>query len=104
MDVGGLLTCGVTSLLMWVPPLVIHNGQNAADPFVRHHARQALNFAFTELVASVVLILLIGMAGVLGLLLTLVAFVLTIVLRILAASAASRGELYVYPLAIPFLR
>ncbi|MEV7806977.1 DUF4870 domain-containing protein [Microbispora sp. NPDC088329] len=103
MDLGGLLTCGITSLLLWIPPLVIHNGRSAGDPFVRRHARQALNFAFTELLAVLVLLVLFAVAAPLAVPLTLAVCVTTVVLRIIAATAANRGEPYVYPLAIPFL-
>ncbi|NRQ32623.1 DUF4870 domain-containing protein [Nonomuraea sp. NN258] len=103
MDVAGLVTCGVTSLLIWIPPLVILNGAAGADPFVRHQARQSLNFAFTELIASFALLFLVLVTGGLAIVLALAMWVVFIVFRIMAATAANRGEPYRYPLAIPFL-
>ncbi|PZG16617.1 DUF4870 domain-containing protein, partial [Nonomuraea aridisoli] len=108
LDVGGLLTCGVSSLLLWIPPLVILNGPSGADPFVRRHARQSLNLAFTELIAAAVIAMAVSTTGGIGVLLAiplaLVIWIAATVFRILAATTANRGLPYHCPVAIPFLR
>ncbi|TDD45811.1 DUF4870 domain-containing protein [Nonomuraea terrae] len=108
LDVGGLLTCGISSLLLWIPPLVILNGPSGTDPFVRRHARQSLNFAFTELITAAVLVMVVYTTGGLGALLAiplaLVIWIAAIVFRILATTTATRGTPYDYPVSIPFLR
>lgn len=79
------------------------------DPVVEPHARAALNFQLTLLIyfvvgglaAVVLLFTIIGIAlSVLIVLFLLLLLVLEVVFAILATMAASRGELYRYPLSL----
>jgi len=71
-------------------------------PFIRAHTATALNFQLTLLIAYLVGFVL-SFVGI-GLLVMLAASVINIVFSILAAIAANKGEYYVYPLAITFVR
>ncbi|MFC0860854.1 DUF4870 domain-containing protein [Sphaerimonospora cavernae] len=104
LNIGGLVTCGISSLLLWLPPLVIYNSERGRDPFVRQHAKEALNFALTELVVSLLLLVPMMVVGVLVLLVALPIFIVAIIFRAMAATAANRGDWYRYPISIPFIR
>jgi uncharacterized Tic20 family protein len=79
-------------------PLVIYLINGEKDPFVRHHAAEALNFQITLLIGYVVAFVLSLIL--IGLLLLPILFVLGIVFPILAAVAANKGEWYRYPVSI----
>lgn len=50
----GSTTCCIGCLLGWIAPLTIRaNVQNRQDPFVRHHAAQAMNYAITQGIMTV---------------------------------------------------
>ncbi|WP_228545978.1 DUF4870 domain-containing protein [Microcella flavibacter] len=85
-----------------IVPLVAYLVLRERGPFVRHHTGQALNFQLTMLIVYVVGFIT-SWIGV-GFLLILAAGILSLVFGIIAAIAASRGEFYRYPLAIPFTR
>ena len=73
-----------------------------SDPLVRANAVEALNFNITVLIgliASAVLTLVL--VGIIGLIVIPVA---AIILQILGALAASRGEVYRYPINIRFVK
>ena len=101
--------------LAFLGPLVVHLLRRDRDPFSAAHARAALNFQLTVLVASIGLVVLavpLALVGVLTLglgfvaiaVLLVVAFVLWFVVPILGALAANRGEPYDPPLTITFVR
>lgn len=87
-------------------PLVVWLVKKDDHPFVAEHAREALNFQLTWLiggfvggiVAFVFSILTIGFGLLLVIPLLVVAFILWVWWTIKAAMAASRGEMYRYPL------
>ena len=79
-------------------PLVIYLVNGEKDPFVRHHAAEALNFQITLILAYVVAFVLSFIL--IGLLVLPILFVIGIVFPILAAGAANRGEWYRYPVSI----
>lgn len=85
----------------FVPALIGYLILKDRGPFVREHARTALNFQITMVIVYVVgavtSILLIG------LLILLAAGIMVIVFSIIAAITANRGDLYTYPLTIPFI-
>lgn len=108
----GLLSA---AMLGFLGPLVVWLIRKDEDPFVEHHAKEALNFHLTVLlvlVASVVLaipavivgVLTLGLGLVLLGLAGLVAVILWFVLPIVAAVKASSSEGYRYPLTIRFVR
>ena len=79
-------------------PLVIYLINGDKDPYVRHHASEALNFHLTMLIAYIVsAVLLIVLIGII--LLPIVA-ILSFVFSIIATIAASKGEWYRYPISI----
>lgn len=84
----------------FIPSLIVYL-LKPNDPFVRHHASQALNFQITLIIAYVVAAALILLL--IGLLLLPVIFLGSIAIQIVAALAANRGEYYKIPLAIPLL-
>lgn len=85
-----------------VAPLVAYLVLRDRGPFVRHHTGQALNFQLTMLIGYVVGFITSWFG--IGFLLIIAAGILTVVFGIIAAVAASRGEFYRYPIAIPFTR
>ena len=102
-------------VLAFLGPLVVHLLRRDRDPFSAAHARAALNFQLTVLLAVVgvgVLAIPIVVVGVLtlgvGLLVLGVAAVagavLWFVVPILGAVAANRGEPYDPPLTVTFVR
>lgn len=76
-------------------PLIIWLIKSDENPYIRHHARQSTFFQLliiiAHLISGILCFVLIGFV-----LLPLVA-IFHIVCTVLAALAASRGELYVYP-------
>jgi uncharacterized Tic20 family protein len=100
---------GVPSL---VGPLVIWL-MKRDDPAVEPHARAALNFQLSLLIyfivgsilAFVFAVTVIGLVVTIPLLLAMmVLFVLELVFALLASLAASRGQLYVYPLSLELIK
>lgn len=84
----------------FIPALIVYL-LKSNDPFVRHHAAQALNFEITLVIAYTVAAILIIVL--IGLLLFPVIFIGSLVIHIAAAAAANRGEYYKIPLAIPLV-
>jgi uncharacterized Tic20 family protein len=83
------------------------------DPAVEPHARAALNFQLSLLIyfivgsilAFVFAVTVIGLVVTIPLLLAMmVLFVLELVFALLASLAASRGQLYVYPLSLELIK
>jgi len=84
----------------WLGPLIILLA--TGEERIKNHARTALNWQLSFIIYSIV-------SGVLtivfvGFVLLGVLFVLDLVFCIMAAVKASRGELWKYPLTIPFLK
>ena len=99
----GVLTHVLTLFSSFIAPLIILLA--ADDAFARNNARAALNWQISLAIyvfISVVLIFTIILAP-LSILVIIVLSVLNLVLIIIAAVQASKGEVYNYPLAIPFL-
>lgn len=101
--------------LAFLGPLVVHLLRRDRDPFSAAHARAALNFQLTVLIAAVALVVLavpLALIGILTLglglvalgLALVVAFVLWFVVPILGALAANRGEPYDPPLTLTLVR
>ncbi|MCC5949032.1 MAG: DUF4870 domain-containing protein [Nitriliruptoraceae bacterium] len=113
----GGLAIGLLSLaaLGFLAPLIVWALKKEEHPFLDHHAKEALNFQLTVLVAliaSVVLaipalilgVLTLGLGLVLIAVVVVAAIIAWFVLPIVAAIAASRGDGYRYPLTIRFVR
>ena len=92
----------------WVGPLVIWLIRREQDPFAGEHAREGLNFNITMVILVVAgVVLSIATLG-LGLFVIvpagLVIAVLWFIWTIQASMAASKGEMYRYPLSIRMIR
>ena len=85
-------------IFTWIGPLIIYVTQADKSPFVRHHETEALNFAITMFIASIVSFLLIFVL--IGLLLFPIVIVMSLVFHIMGAMAANRGEWYRYPISL----
>ncbi len=86
----------------FIPALIGYLIFKDRGPFVRAHTATALNFQLTLLLVYIVgwilVIVLIGIP------ILIAAGILALVFPIVAAVKANRGEWYVYPLTIPFVR
>ncbi|GAA4744745.1 hypothetical protein GCM10025783_15630 [Amnibacterium soli] len=86
----------------WLGPLIIFLVFKDRSAFVAEHGKATLNFQITMLVAAFVAALL--WIVLVGFLITAAIYVIVIVFSIIATVAASRGERYVYPLTIRFIK
>ena len=88
------------------PALIVYLVAKDRGAFLREHSRQALNFQLTMLIAAVAsgFVLVLTFWLIIPFLLPLAISVALLVFSILAAVKASAGELYAYPLTIPFVR
>lgn len=82
----------------FIGPLVIYLTTGKEDPFVRHHAAEALNFQITVIIASLVCLAL--MCVIIGFFLLPVLAIGALVLEIQGSLAANRGEWWRYPVNI----
>ncbi len=82
-------------------PLVVYFVKKDESPYVRDHAKEAMNFGISMAIYAVVAALLIFV--VIGLLLLPAVIVVSIVLNILAALKANEGRTYKYPFTIRFI-
>lgn len=83
-------------------PLAVWLTRRDDSAFVAEHAKEALNFNITVLIAAVICVML--MLVFIGFLLGTALFVVWLVLTLIAAIKASEGALYRYPFAIRFIR
>jgi len=86
----------------FIAPLVIWLIKKEEDPYVEWHARQALNFQITFLIAAIVsgiLILLI-----IGIILLPIVIIGGLVMEIMAGIKAANGERWPYPINIQFVK
>ncbi|MEM7273791.1 MAG: DUF4870 domain-containing protein [Actinomycetota bacterium] len=95
LHVLGLFTGFVGPLILWLV-------KKDESPFVDAHGKTALNFQFSMLIYWAVTFIAIFLL--IGLLLIPVLMVIGFVLPIIAALAANKGEMYSYPLSIPFFK
>jgi hypothetical protein len=88
--------------LGFIAPLVIWLIKKEEDPYVEWHARHALNFQITFLIAAIasgILILLI-----IGIILLPIVIIAGVVMEILAGVKAANGERWPYPINIQFVK
>jgi uncharacterized Tic20 family protein len=83
-------------------PLIVLLVKGNASPFVRYHAVESLNFQITAAILTVVFAILIFV--VIGVFLLIALGVAYVVLVIMATLAASRGQLYRYPVSLRFVK
>ncbi|PVZ94108.1 DUF4870 domain-containing protein [Amnibacterium flavum] len=86
----------------WLSTLIVYLVLKDRGGFIQAHAKTALNFHLTMLIAIVVgyitTFLLIGF------LILAAAYIVIIVFAIMAAIKANSGEMYSYPLTIKFIK
>ncbi|WP_326572949.1 DUF4870 domain-containing protein [Actinacidiphila glaucinigra] len=123
--VAGSSVCCIGWALAWVAPLVIRSNQhNKHDPFIRHHAAQAINYGITTAIVG-----LLAVAGYVGGLVGLAAYddgspgwlpvaafgllavaglhlLAGLILCIIGSTKANGGQWWSYPkfFALPFVR
>jgi len=85
----------------FVGPLIVYLTVGKNDPFVRHHASEALNFQLTVMLGTILSAFL--MLILIGFVLIFVVTIGALVYAVLATMAASRGEWYRYPVCIRFV-
>ncbi|MCF3146277.1 DUF4870 domain-containing protein [Streptomyces platensis] len=116
---GTLMCCGLGAFLGWVFPLSLRgNDRNQHDPYIRHHATQAVNYGFTQaIMAAFGLVLYVASAltfaavateeqrnssGLAVPLITVIAIFTAyalsgVICAVIATVKATRGELWTYP-------
>jgi uncharacterized protein len=82
-------------------PLAVWIARRDTSAFVAGHAREALNFNITVLLAAIACVLL--MLVFVGFLLGTALFVAWLVMTLIAAIKASEGETYRYPISLRFV-
>jgi len=86
----------------FVGPLIVWAVKGNTDPFARANSVEALNFQFTVAIAAVVSFLLTFV--VIGVFMLIALGICNIVFPILGTMAATRGQVYRYPVAIRFMK
>jgi uncharacterized Tic20 family protein len=88
--------------LGFLVPLILMLTKGQTDPLVRANAVESLNFNLTVLLGMIAsVLLLLAFVGIVGL---IVIPIVAVILQILGAIAASRGEVYRYPISIRFVK
>lgn len=90
------------ALLSFIFPMTVYLVMRTDDPYVTHHAREALNFHLSILIYFICCIPLCFL--VIGFPLMGAVAVTGIVCSIVAAVKASKGTYYQYPITIRFVR
>jgi uncharacterized protein len=83
-------------------PLLVWLSRREQSAFVAEHAREALNFNITVVIAAVVCALL--MMVFIGFILGTALFIVWLVLTLVAAIKASQGETYRYPFSLRLVK
>lgn len=83
-------------------PLAVWLLRRDQSPFVEAHAKEALNFNITVLIAAVACFIL--MLVFVGILLGAALFIAWLVMTLIAAIKASEGVVYHYPFALRFVK
>ncbi|MEU5213941.1 DUF4870 domain-containing protein [Streptomyces sp. NPDC020742] len=119
VTVGSGMCCGLGAFLGWIFPMSVRsNDRHRHDPYVRHHATQAVNFGITQaIVAALGVVLYFGSAVIFaavgteaqrnssGLAVPLVTVLVIMaaygisgmVCAVIGTVKANRGELWTYP-------
>jgi uncharacterized Tic20 family protein len=83
-------------------PLVVLLVKGNESPYVRHHAIESLNFQITAAILTIVFVILVFV--VIGIFLLIALGIAYVILVIMATVAASRGELYRYPVSLRLVK
>lgn len=86
----------------FIAPLIIYLVKKEESPFVREHAKEALNFHITMAIYYVIsIILILVIIGILG---VIFLGTFSLIVSIVAAIKALEGKPYRYPLCIRFIK
>ncbi len=91
----GLLTSFIGPLILWLI-------KKDEDPFIEHHGREALNFQITTLIASIVGSILTVIC--VGFIMLIAVWAADIIFSIIACVAASKGQMYKYPVTLRLIK
>ena len=83
-------------------PIVIYALKRDESEFVAHHAREALNFQLSAVLAILISIPLIALVG-LGVLTMIGVIIATVIYSVVAGVRALDGDWYDYPFTVRFL-
>lgn len=97
-----VLTHVIGIFFNFLPSLIVFLVFKGRGPFLEAHAKSALNFQLTMLIAYVAGTILSFVL--VGFIVFIVVPILVIVFAIIASVRASAGEYYTYPLSIPFFK
>jgi uncharacterized Tic20 family protein len=86
----------------FIPSLIGYLVLKDRGPFIREHTKNALNFQLTMLIAMIIGYILVFV--IVGIFVIIAVYVVTIIFSIMAAIAANKGQNYVYPLSIKFIK
>jgi len=86
----------------FLPALIGYLVLKDRGPFINAHAKAALNFQLTLIIAFIVGIITSFLF--IGFIIIAVAAILNIIFSIIAAVKANQGQFYTYPLTIPFIK
>ena len=102
-DTNMAMLCHILAIFTgFLGPLIIWLIKKDVSPFVDRHGKEALNFQLTVLIAWVASGLLAFVC--IGFILMPVIGIADLVLCIMAAVKSSRGEVYLYPVSIRFVK
>jgi uncharacterized Tic20 family protein len=96
------MLCHVGGLMGFIIPLVIWLVSKDKSRFIDFHGKEVVNFQLTLLIIHVCNAIL--MFCLVGFFTFLATFVFSLVFHIQGAMAASRGELFHYPMSIHFIK
>ena len=86
----------------FIAPLIIYLVKKDESPFIREHAKEALNFHISMMIYyTVSIILVLILIGILGLVFL---GTFSLVVGIVAAIKANEGKPYRYPMCIRFIK
>jgi uncharacterized protein len=86
----------------FLPSLIGYLVLKDRGPFIREHTKNALNFQLTMLIAWIIGYILLFV--IVGVFVIIAIYVVTIIFSIMAAIAANKGQNYIYPLSIKFIK
>lgn len=89
-------------IIGWIGPLIIYFVKDKSFPHSHENARHALNFQISMVIYLLVSLLLIFVF--IGFVLVPLLAIFSLIVQIIAIVKSSNGEVYKYPLEIPFVK
>ncbi|MEO6221058.1 MAG: DUF4870 domain-containing protein [Ginsengibacter sp.] len=94
-----ILSHVLTFVIGFIAPLIIYLIKKDESAFVRHHAKESLNFQITIFIIIIALVITL-----IGILLIWIVGIIAVVFVILATIKASEGKLYKYPFTLRLIK